>query len=104
MASALRETTRPKPCTQQVVDSQTTTSAPSNTPDRVTRAQLADKPQEATTIAWGGMENAHNSWVASKFAGDGAALVATAKRGDAKAQIAVTTSIILSGAIRQNQR
>jgi|AntAceMinimDraft_12_1070368.scaffolds.fasta_scaffold130552_1 hypothetical protein len=56
-ASAPREPTRPQPCPQQDTNSQITTGAPSNTPDRVTQAQLADKLREVTTIALRGREN-----------------------------------------------
>ena len=88
-ASAPREPTRPQPVSQQVANSQITTGAPSFTSDRVTRAQLADKLQEITTIALRGLENEQDVWVASRFAGDGAALLAAAKKGDNTAHNAV---------------
>ena len=100
VASTPRESTRHQPVAQQVANSQTTTGAPSNPPDRVTRAQLADKLWEISTFTLRGLENAQDVWVASRFAGDGAALAAAAMRGDEKAQIAV--SFILSGVRRQN--
>jgi|AntAceMinimDraft_5_1070358.scaffolds.fasta_scaffold35441_2 hypothetical protein len=66
VASAPREHIRPQPFSQQDINSQTSMDALSDTPGCVTRAQLADKLREVSTIALRGIENAQVLLVPSR--------------------------------------
>jgi TPR repeat protein len=75
--------------TQQDASSEASSAAPAHASAGVTGAQLAEymKLLHFVTGILNGIERKNDSWVASEFAGDVAALAAAAQRGDVKAQL-----------------
>jgi len=83
---------RTQPRSQRIEDCRAAAAAPTHRPDLVTGAQLAEKLQGFITITLKGIYHSNNVWVASRFAGDVAALTAAAERGDVNAQLAMMLS------------
>uniref|UniRef100_A0A7S0SM94 MYND-type domain-containing protein n=1 Tax=Mantoniella antarctica TaxID=81844 RepID=A0A7S0SM94_9CHLO len=87
--STAHEPPKSRSCNQQVdASSEATLAAPTQTGAGAERAEYTKLLKFVTGII-DGMERENDSWMASEFAGDIAALAAAAERGDGKAQLAM---------------